>query len=189
MIGVLLNLFVHIGNNKYKGDVMNDDAFARLVAEEVKNKVSKTQKDFLMLPENWNKWQRALIVLSKNLESQLVRINEDEALDKKRYEELGEDGLRLLAEALSDYENRRKKIERFKYHVDNKVDQVTRMIALGVESIDDEMKTVEFLRKAIIKHKDMLYENDLEPTTIDTALWESLEGKWSFDQINIDELQ
>lgn len=172
----------------HKGDAMNDDAFARLVAEEVKNKVSKAQKDFLMLPENWNKWQRALIALSRNLESQLVRINEDEASDKKRYEELGEDGVRLLAEALSDYENRRKKIERFKYHVDNRVDQVTKMIALGVESIDDELKTVEFLRRAITKHKDMLYENDLEATSIDVALWDALDGKWSFDGININEL-
>lgn len=168
--------------------MMNDDAFARLVAEEVKNKVSKTQKDFLMLPENWNKWQRALLALSKNLESQLNTINDDEASDKRRYEDLGEDGVRLLAEAISDYENRRKKIERFKYHVDNRVDQVTTMIALGIESVDDEIKTVEFLRKAINKHRDMLYENDLEPTSIDIALWEALDGKWSFDGINLDEL-
>lgn len=167
---------------------MNDDAFARLVAEEVKNKVSNAQKEFLMLPENWNKWQRALVALSKNLESQLVRIDEDEKSDKQRYEELGEDGVRLLAEAISDYENRRKKIERFKYHVDNRIDQVTKMIALGVDSIDDELKTVEFLRKAITKHMDMLYENDLEPTPIDTSLWDSLEGKWSFDSINVNEL-
>lgn len=167
---------------------MNDDAFARLVAEEVKNKVSKTQKDFLMLPENWNKWQRALIALSRNLESQLERINDDEISDKRRYEDLGEDGVRLLAEAISDYENRRKKIERFKYHVDNRVDQVTKMIALGVESVDEEIKTVEFLRRAINKHMNMLYENDLEPTSIDTALWEALDGKWSFENLNLDEL-
>lgn len=167
---------------------MNDDAFARLVAEEVKNKVSRSQKEFLSLPENWNRWQRALLALAKNLENQLLDIEDDEADDKDRYQALGEDGVRLLAEALADYENRRKKIERFKYHVDNRIDEVTKMIALGVDSVDEELKTVEFLRKAIVRHREMLEENDMEPTPIDTALWSSLEGKWNFDNINIDEL-
>lgn len=168
--------------------MMNDDAFARLVAEEVKNKVGRAQKEFLMLPENWNRWQRALLVLAKNLENQLNNIDDDEADDRERYEALGEDGVRLLAEALADYENRRKKIERFKYHVDNRVDEVTKMIALGVDSVDDELKTVEFLRKAIVRHKEMLAEYDMEATVIDAALWAALEGKWTFDNINVDEL-
>lgn len=167
---------------------MNDDAFARLVAEEVKNKVGRAQKEYLSLPENWNRWQRALLALAKNLENQLQNISEDEADDRKRYEALGEDGVRLLAEALADYENRRKKIERFKYHVDNRVDEVTKMIALGVDSVDDELKTVEFLRKAIIRHRDMLAENDMEATPIDFALWDSLEGKWTFDSIDVNDL-
>ena len=167
---------------------MNDDAFARLVAEEVKNKVGKAQKEFLMLPENWSRWQRALLALAKNLENQLLDINDDEDADRRRYEALGEDGVRLLAEAVSDYENRRKKIERFKYHVDNRVDEVTKMIALGVDSVDDELKTIEFLRKAIKTHREMLAENDMESTSIDEALWKTLEGKWTFDDIDINEL-
>ena len=168
--------------------MMNDDAFARLVAEEVKNKVSRSQRDYLMLPDNWQRWQRALVALTNNLGSQLDRINEDERLDRERYERLGEDGLRLLAEAMADYENRRKKIERFKYHVEVRCDQVTKMIALGVDSADDEIKTVDFLRKAIERHREMLYENDMEPTPIDEALWHSLEGKWSFENIDLSDL-
>ena len=167
---------------------MNDDAFARLIAEEVKNKVSKSQQDYLMLPENWSKWQRGLVTLAKNLGGQLENLDQDEALDKRRYEALGEDGIRLLAEAIADYENRRKKIERFKYHVDNRVDEVTKMIALGIDSATDEIKTVDFLRKAIFQHKEMLYDNDMEPTAIDEALWDALDGKWSYDGINTSEL-
>lgn len=167
---------------------MNDDAFARLVAEEVKNRVGDSQREFLLLPENWNKWQRALFALSENLQGQLEDLADDEKDDVERYEKLGKDGVKLLAEALSEYENRRKKIERFKYHVENRIDDVTKMIALGPESADQEIKTLEFLRKAINAHREVMARNDIEPTAIDIALWASLDGKWDFDNIVIDDL-
>lgn len=162
---------------------MNDDAFARLVAEEVKNRVGPSQRDYLRLPDNWNRWQRALVALAKNLDGQIERLQSDEKADRARYEALGEDGVRLLAEAMSDYENRRSKINRFKFHVDNRLDEVTRMIAVGASSSDQSISDNMFLRKAIETHRAMLVEYDLEPTAIDTALWATLEGKWSFDQI------
>jgi hypothetical protein len=168
--------------------MMNDDAFARLVAEEVKNRVSRSQREYLMLPENWHKWQRALVALSRNLDEQLARLKHDEEDDTRRYEALGKDGVRLLAEAISEYEGRRKKIERFKYHVDNRVDDVTRMIALGPESADDEIKSVEFLRRAISAHKEKMVSNNIEPTAIDRALWSALEGKWEFDDVVVEDL-
>lgn len=167
---------------------MNDDAFARLVAEEVKNNVGRAQKEFLSLPENWSRWQRALLALSKNLENQLEDIAYDEEDDRRRYEALGEDGVRLLAEAMADYENRRKKIDRFKYHVDSRVDEVTKMIALGIDSIDEELQTIEFLREAIKRHRDLLEDYDLESTPIDEALWLALDGKWEFDNIDVSNL-
>jgi len=30
----------------------------------------------------------------------------------------------------------------------------------------------------------MMEENDLEPTGIDLALWDSLDGTWSFDKVD-----
>ena len=96
--------------------MMNDDAFARLVAEEVKNKVSDTQVEYLNMPENWSRWHRALIALDRNLETQLVRLRQDQQSDAERYRSLGDDGIRLLAEAVSSYEDKIKKIERFKFH-------------------------------------------------------------------------
>ena len=36
---------------------MNDDAFARLVAQDVKNKVDPGQRAYLRLPENTQRWQ------------------------------------------------------------------------------------------------------------------------------------
>lgn len=167
---------------------MNDDAFARLVAEEVKNRVSKTQAEFLRMPDNWGRWQRALVALCKNLENQLATIQVDEAADRDRYGALGDDGVRLLAEAMSDYENRRSKIDRFKFHVEKRLDEVTRMIAVGSADPDEEMATAIFLRAAITKHKELLQEFDIEPTPIDHALWSTLSGEWGFDSISLEDI-
>lgn len=167
---------------------MNDDAFARLVAEEVKNRVSKTQAEFLRMPDNWDRWQRALIALCSNLEQQLSTLQSDAAVDRSRYEGLGADGIRLLAEAMSDYENRSSKINRFKFHVEKRLDEVTRMIAVGSSGGDGEMATAIFLRTAINKHRDLLQEFDIEPTPVDQALWSTLDGVWAFDSIVLEDL-
>ena len=149
---------------------MTNDAFARLVAEEVKNRVSQQQVDYLNLPENWNRWHRALLALDKNLEGQLERLESDKERDADRYTKLGDD-------------------ERFKFHVENKIDYVTQKIALGVNSyVQDEMSQSEaLLRNGIQRHKDLLAEYDMEPTEIDKALWALLDGKWLFESSTVDD--
>lgn len=167
---------------------MNDDAFARLVAEEVKNNVSNAQRDYLMLPENWSRWQRALRALLDNLDSQIANINRQRADEIARYESMGEDGFKLVAEVASNYDYRSKKISRFRYHVESKLDEVTRKIALGSDDEEEKVAFVQFLRAAIAMHKKMLEENDLEATGIDTALWDALDGVWSFDKVDVSRL-
>jgi hypothetical protein len=162
---------------------MLDDAFARLVAEEVKNKVAPEQADYLRMPENWTRWQRALVALVGNLNGQLDEIGEAERRDTERYRALGPEGLRLLAESMSVHEDRRKKIARFKFYVESRLDEVTRMIAMGSEAVDERLKTVEFLRRAIERHRELLQEFDMEPTQVDRALWAALDGKWDFDKV------
>ena len=162
---------------------MLDETFARLVAEEVKNRVTDEQREYLRLPENWTRWQRALMILAENLNGQLTILTNQEKDDTERYKALGDAGLKLLAETLSEYETRRKKISRFKCHVDTRLDEITRMIALGSDAIDERLKTVDFLRKAIERHQSLLQELDMEPTSVDKALWATLDGKWEFDDI------
>jgi len=163
---------------------MQDETFARLVAEEVKNSVTDTQVDYLRLPENWGRWQRALLTLIENLNNQLVGIDEQEKADADRYRSLGEHGITLIAESLSEHEARRKKITRFRFHVESKLDEVTRMIGLGTEAVDDQVKAVDFLRRAIERHRELNEQAMIDPTPIDNALWQSLEGKWEFDTID-----
>jgi hypothetical protein len=163
---------------------MNDDAFARLVAEEVKNNISDAQKQYLLLPENWGRWRRALEALTDNLKGQLDRIERETRDQIARYERLGDDGFKLVAEVAAEAEHKTKKINRFKFHVESRLEEVGRMIALGSDSIDEKVQVVEFLRTAISTHRKMMEDNDLEPTEIDLALWQALDGVWSFDKVN-----
>lgn len=167
---------------------MSSDAFARLVAEEVKNRVTPQQSEYLNMPENWGRWHRALLALDENLYSQLERLEADKERDSERYERLGEDGVRLLAEAIATYDDRIKKIERFKFHVQNKIDYVTQKIALGVNShsSSDVSQTEALLRNGIQRHMEMLEEFEIEPTEVDKALWALLEGKWTFESVKLD---
>ena len=153
---------------------MNDDAFARMVAEEVKNKISPLHKKELLDRSNWDKWQKALLALS------------DALVDKNRYESMGMDGRRLASEAKIAYDARISKITRFKFHVDKRLDEVTVMIETGKEITSDGWKEVDFLRRGISAHRSLLREFDLEDTAVDRALWALLDNRWLFDDVGID---
>lgn len=167
---------------------MDDDAFARLVAEEVKNRVTPEQREYLSLPENLDRWQTGLISLIDNLDRQLAELNEREDRERVRYEALGKDGLSLLAEMLADVEHRRKKVERFRYHVERRLEAVQRLAAGSSEEIEERARLVNFLRKAIEEHRTLMVKANLEPTQIDRALWEALDGRWEFDAIDVEAL-
>jgi hypothetical protein len=167
---------------------MTDDAFARLVAEEVKNKVSRSQRDTLMNKDNWDKWKRALMALIGSLQNQLDNIQEDEELDTARYKDLGRDGEKLLSIALSDYRQRKAKIERFKFHVERRLDEVEEMIQTGQPIQVDPNKNAILYENAIRKHKELIENYDIEPTVIDMALWDALDGQWTFNRIRSDQV-
>jgi hypothetical protein len=167
---------------------MNDDAFAKLVAEEVKNRATRDSRAFLLRRDNWDRWQKALVALIENLDVQIENIDYDAEADTERYSKI-EGGNILLSEALANYELRKKKIERFKFHVENRLNQVSKMIETGVEIEDDALTTLVTLQKAIKRHKEMMYEYDLEDTPIDRALWASLEGRWEFEKITPEDVK
>jgi len=161
---------------------MSDDMFAKLVAEEVKNRVSTEAREELFDKTNWDKWERALIALVQNLNSQLEKIEEDRQADTERYSAI-DDGHKLLSESLAYYEKQSKKIERCRFHDENRLVQVSKMIATGSRVEDDVSKQIVMLKNAISKHREMMTQYDLEPTPIDNSLWDVLEGKWTFDNI------
>lgn len=164
--------------------MLTNEAFARLVAEDVKNRVTDEQKKYLRLPENVERWQRNLVALLENLAGQLTELNEREQGETERYKQLGDDGIRLLAESQADIDQRRKRISRFRYHVENRLDEATRLIAVAEIGVEGEMAA--FLQKSIERHRELINEADLDPTPIDRALWAALEGRWDFDDIDLD---
>lgn len=167
---------------------MNDDVFARLVAEEVKNKVSKSQRLALMEKPNWDRWRRALIALVQSLQGQLDSLEADEETDRERYEKLGVDGQRLLTMAIAEYASRRSKIERFKFHVERRLDEVEQMISTGKPIENDPLKSAILYENAIKKHKDMIEQYNIEPTPIDQALWDALDGHWTFNKVKPEDI-
>lgn len=167
---------------------LTDDAFARLVAEEVKNKVSRSQRAVLLEQKNWDKWRRALTALIDSLQMQLDNIASDEESDRDRYSNLGRDGEKLLAMALGEYRQRQAKIERFKFHVERRLDEVEQMIDTGNLIASDPSKNAILYENAIKKHKDLIEQYNIEPTPIDLALWDALEGQWTFNKIKAEDV-
>ena len=166
--------------------MLNDDAFARLVAEDVKNRVTDFQSDYLRLPENWSRWSRALTILYDNLQDQLDELADRERTEIGRYEMLGADGVRLMAEVQTDIEQRRRKIIRFRFYVETRLDEVARLMSSSSDDESEQIRTVELLRSAITKHRELIEDNNFDFSEIDEALWSSLEGKWNFDSIDLD---
>lgn len=163
---------------------MQDEAYSRLVAEEVKNRVSAREIDYLKL--DYKKWQQALLGLVENLNGQINKINGDAAADEERFKELGDAGTRLIVEAKAMYSDRCAKARRFLFHVERRLDEVTRIIGLGEDASDERLQLVEFLSRAIEKHRELSEAADYVPNAIDNALWASLEGKWLFEDIDME---
>lgn len=168
--------------------MLNDEAFARLVAEDVKNRVTDSQADYLRLPENWNRWKRALEILLQNLSQQMEELSDRERTEIGRYEQLGADGVRLMAEVQTDIGQRRKKISRFRFYVETRLDEVSRLISADSDDPFERSANSELLRSAIVKHREMIEEHDLDFSVIDEALWASLDGVWEYDDISPNDL-
>jgi len=168
--------------------MITDDVFAQMVAEEVKNKLSPTQKKLLMQEENWDRWKRSLAALLDNLSDQVENIKADMASDQRRYASFGEDGEALAAAAQSAYDVRLNKINRFKFYVENRLAQVEGMIEnkKPLETTPDE--DIQFLRRAIVMHEKLMEKFDLEATSIDRALWATLDNRWEFDEVDASNL-
>lgn len=169
---------------------MSDDSFAGLVAEEVKNKVTPSQRKFLELPENRSRWRRALEILSKNLDEQIRTHDRLAREEYERYEAMGTDAAALLAQFEIESSSKRKRISRFKHFVDERLVGVIRQIEIeqGKDTPSEREGIVEFLTQAIDKHRDLMIAGDYDYTQIDQALWAALEGRWDFDNIDPDQL-
>lgn len=162
---------------------IDDQTFAKMVAEEVKNKLSPNQRRILLERDNWGRWHQNLMALLENLDSQIQATEKSRLADAERYESFGDEGLALLEQAHASYDSRIKKISRFRFHVERRLNEVASMIDTGEIAESNGWESVEFLKRGITKHRALLREYDLEETVIDRALWSLLDDRWEFDNI------
>lgn len=162
---------------------MDDQTFARLVAEEAKNRISPSQRSLLTSKENWERWRLNLVALLENLDRQIQFVEYSRGSDVARYESFGDEGLALAQKANASYDSRVTKISRFRFHVERRLNEVTKMIETGEMAQADGWGTADFLKRGIAKHRELLNEYGLEETVIDRALWALLDGSWIFDDI------
>lgn len=162
---------------------MDDETFSRIVADNVKNKSTAAQNKFLELPENNQKLQEALSVLIRNIDEQIAQLSLDAKADSIRYAELGKVGDSLLTQAVVHYEVKKQKIERFKFYVMRKLSDA---IAAGANN--DKQDDSNMLIRAIKKHREMNNRFKIDSTPLDLALYDSMDGVWSFDSIKAADL-
>lgn len=163
-----------------------DELFLRLVAEDVKNKVSTHQREFLREARNWDKWEAALRELVSSLDNQLEELADRHEVESERLVKLGREGKILLAELELETDKRQKKISRFRFYVESRLDEVARLRAIG-SGPDPEASAASFFRNAISKHREMISDNDMEFSEVDEALWAALDGYWHFDSVVIED--
>lgn len=162
---------------------ISDDAFAYMVAQEVKNKSSEEQRHFLEQAENLDRWVRCLNALLENINDQISEATEDMRRDEERYAGLGEDGLKLVTEAKIYYESKINKAERFRFFVVKRISEVESILFKQKSNHLDSEKMAVLHRDAIIAHRRYLATHDIETTHADDALYRALEGVWSFEDL------
>lgn len=148
---------------------MNDESFAQIVAEDVKNNITESQHDYLMLPENRARWKRSLIILVENLEIQIANLNADKLSDIERYSDFGQSGKSFIVEASTAYDLKLNKIKRFKFYVENRLNFVE-----GIVDNACDLSRKDLLETAIHRYLYLLQELEYERTELDDALENAL---------------
>ena len=59
------------------------------------------------------------------------------------------------------------------------------MIDSGEPIDTNPWETVDLYRQAIMTHRKMLQDYDLEDNEIDRALWATLDNRWDFDKVTL----
>ena len=157
---------------------MEDSDFSRIVSEDVKNLLPAEQSDFLRLPHNQKKWREALLKLIKSLDEQISELTQDEITATKNLPN------HMITEYKITADDKRTKINRFRFYVLQRIAEVERKIALGEEGQSDDMNLASFLSRAIEEHRSLMESHRFESTPIDEALWRSKEGTWGFTDMD-----
>ena len=144
--------------------------FEILVSEDIKNKTSSEDKQYLMAHKEV--WRDSLLVIIETVSEQIKELESEISELRSAYPDFDTGPAASINE-------KRVKANRFRFHAEKKLAEVDRMILLGHEP-DPDTKLVHFLRDAILAHKQWHVDNELVPSEGDERLYKVLEGKWDF---------
>jgi hypothetical protein len=153
---------------------MDQQQFDRLVSEDVKNVLPQEKQDYLRLPEHLNNWKKTLLKLLDNLDEQILEISQNE---KVIAENLPTD---MISSHRMEADEKKTKIGRFRFYVTQKLSEAERLIVLGESGQEEELRLASFYRNVILEHRSIMEKYQFEPTPIDHALWNSIDGVWGF---------
>lgn len=153
---------------------MDQQEFDRIVSEDVKNILSSEKQDYLRIASNLERWKKSLLKLLDNLDEQVAELAHSEAVVT---EALPTD---LITTYKIDADEKKTKIGRFRFYVTQRLSEVERMLALGEDGQEEDLRLASFYRNAILEHRTIMEEHDIESSPVDHALWNSIDGVWSF---------
>lgn len=146
--------------------------FEIIVSEDIKNKASQQDKDFLRLPENHLEWKQCLINIIQTVSEKIESLDADIESLRSAYSDFSIDP----AAGLDD---QREKSKRFRFYAEKRLAEVDRLISLGKDS-DPSLSLATFLRDAIIAHRKWNSEHGLINSKGDDYLYAALDGEWKF---------
>ena len=144
--------------------------FEIIVSEDIKNKSSKTDREFLK--SHKEDWRDALLVIVQTVSHKIKELDNEIHALRSTYS-----GFEI--DPATGLDEQRTKANRFRFHAEKKLAEVDRIIRLGHEP-DPDTKLIHFLRDAILAHKQWHVDNQLVPSEGDERLYKALEGKWDF---------
>lgn len=157
---------------------MDPKQFRNIVADEVKGRCSAAQRAYLA--QHPAAWDEALVSLDTETSERVAVHNARLTEVRERMSRLDSVPSELILAEL-DLMERVDKASHFLEYVRTRLAQLRDGAERPTECGGDGEK-VAFLRSAIEEHRRLI-ERNVDPDLVDSALYDALDGKWSFGDI------
>ncbi len=144
--------------------------FEIIVSEDIKNKSSETDREFLK--SHKEEWRDALLVIVQTVSHKIKELDNEIHALRSTYS-----GFEI--DPATGLDEQRTKANRFRFHAEKKLAEVDRLIGIGSET-NEEGKLIDFLRQAIIAHRDWNKDKGIVNSEGDDYLYAALDGEWKF---------
>lgn len=150
---------------------MNDDFFAKLIFDDLRNEISEENLSILHESSNLKKWRRGLDAILCRFEEKLADLEYEETADESRYVSLGREGKKLLKMATEHYSSKKNRLKKFIFRISQRLEYVDTLVQ---EEFYSEFEPAIELAAAIKKHKQTIESMGIEPNVWDIELWQNV---------------